>query len=160
MTTVWKSPDNVQRTPDSVACLLRHEPTNTLHERALIRVTEDDVDWRFADDNSELSHEWHILAWRDKDPIKDHEVSLTVSALLQAAIEFTGTQQLRARLAGIVVPMLKRADTLFDKDTRVQVAQVEAVLKACLHHAHTNSSRAKAREAIDNLQSIARKVEI
>jgi hypothetical protein len=31
----------------------------------LIRVDEDDVDWRTADDNSELSHDWSVKKWRD-----------------------------------------------------------------------------------------------
>jgi hypothetical protein len=41
-------------------------------------------------------------------PIKDHEIAATVNELTKVAQDFISSQQLRERIAGIVVPMLKR----------------------------------------------------
>ena len=40
--------------------------------------------------------------------MKDHEIASLVSAIVKAANDFAGTQQLRDRIAHLVVPALKR----------------------------------------------------
>jgi len=50
----------------------------------------------------------HWRAWFDNRP-KDHEIRETVNQLTAVAREFHATQQLRQRIADVVVPMLQRA---------------------------------------------------
>lgn len=42
-----------------------------------------------------------------QQPIKDHQIAQIVNQLRGIAIEFGGTQQLRERIAGVIVPVLK-----------------------------------------------------
>jgi hypothetical protein len=51
------------------------------------------------------------VAYRNKAPqdaAKDHEIAQAVNAIRDAAITYRDAQQLRERIAGIVVPLLKR----------------------------------------------------
>lgn len=50
-----------------------------------------------------------VGAQRAEVPLKDHEVAAVVNALRDIAVEFGQTQQLRERIANLVVPILKRA---------------------------------------------------
>jgi len=43
---------------------IQHWYTQGLQEAVLIRVREDEVNWRFADDKSELSPDWNVIMWR------------------------------------------------------------------------------------------------
>ncbi len=38
-----------------------HRDITQIHKAELKLVDEDDVTWRFADDNSELSYDWHVV---------------------------------------------------------------------------------------------------
>lgn len=62
------------------------------------------------------------LASRDETP-KDHEIARAVNTLRDIAIEFHGAQQLRERIARVVVPLLKRAS----RDEAAQQPQGQAV---------------------------------
>lgn len=46
-----------------VLCQLKHCHTGNMQEHRLIRVEEDDCSWRTADDRSELSYDWNVVAW-------------------------------------------------------------------------------------------------
>lgn len=46
-------------------CEIEHwsEEVTKVHIVTLLRVDEDDCVWRFADDHSELSYDWHVVAF-------------------------------------------------------------------------------------------------
>lgn len=44
-------------------CKLQHYKTKQIIEYELIKVTEDDCEWRTADDNSEISYNWDVVQW-------------------------------------------------------------------------------------------------
>jgi len=52
---------------DIVLGQLRHCTTKGLGEALLVRVAEDDVFWRTADDESEVSYDWDVVAYRAPD---------------------------------------------------------------------------------------------
>lgn len=45
-------------------CHVQHFQSKNIQEHLLNRVEEDDVDWRTADDNSELSYDWTVIKWK------------------------------------------------------------------------------------------------
>jgi hypothetical protein len=47
-----------------VLAQLQHWYTKGIREAILIRVHEDDVAWRTADDNSEISYDWNVVRWK------------------------------------------------------------------------------------------------
>lgn len=47
-----------------LATLKHHKPTIKTQEVEMVRVKEDDVSWRTADDRSELSYSWSVISWR------------------------------------------------------------------------------------------------
>lgn len=47
-----------------------------------------------------------------KSRIKDHEIAETVNTLRDIALEFRDAQQLRARIADVLVPLLKKGTPL------------------------------------------------
>lgn len=47
----------------TVHAKLQHWYTKSIIYAALIYVVEDDVNWRTADDMSELSHDWDVIGW-------------------------------------------------------------------------------------------------
>lgn len=49
----------------------------------------------------------HASQEQAQQPIKDHQIAQIVNQLRGIAIEFGGTQQLRERIAGVIVPVLK-----------------------------------------------------
>lgn len=48
-------------------CKLQHATTNNVQEHLLRKVDEDDVAWRTADDNSEVSYDWSVVEWFSAD---------------------------------------------------------------------------------------------
>jgi hypothetical protein len=46
-----------------VNATIEHWHTKGKRQAELIHVKEDDVSWRTADDNSELSYDWNVVAW-------------------------------------------------------------------------------------------------
>lgn len=46
-----------------VLCRLQHWHTENIKEHRLVRVAEDDVEWRTADGNSEVSYDWAVIEW-------------------------------------------------------------------------------------------------
>lgn len=38
-----------------------------MNKEEMIAVDEDDCNWRFIDDNSEMSYEWNVVYWEYKD---------------------------------------------------------------------------------------------
>jgi hypothetical protein len=61
------SSPNDKNLPDfavTVQCKVQHWHTKGIREVSLVRVPEDDCNWRTADDGSELSHDWSVVAWR------------------------------------------------------------------------------------------------
>jgi hypothetical protein len=44
-----------------------------------------------------------------QQPVKDHEIAQAVNSLRDIAIQFHATQQLRERIVGVVLPLLKRS---------------------------------------------------
>lgn len=50
-----------------VKCKMQHFHTKSIQEHLLIRVIEDDYDWRTADDNSEISHDWNVISWDNRN---------------------------------------------------------------------------------------------
>lgn len=62
---IWTNPAHKMPTVGAlVSCLLRHHSTGKILENQLRKVQESDVDWRTADDNSEIGYDWEIIAWR------------------------------------------------------------------------------------------------
>jgi len=49
-----------------VNATLQHWYTKGTQQADLVRVNEDDVTWRTADDNSELSYDWDVISWSEK----------------------------------------------------------------------------------------------
>lgn len=49
-----------------VLAVVQHFHTMGKRFYELVRVEEDDCSWRTADDNSELAHEWNVIAWVPK----------------------------------------------------------------------------------------------
>lgn len=47
-------------------CEIEHwsDEVMKVHVVNLVRVDEDDCSWRFADDHSELSYDWHVVAFK------------------------------------------------------------------------------------------------
>ncbi len=67
-----KAPRTAEAEPGTVVvAIIQHFHTQGKRVVELIRVDEDDCDWRTADDNSELAHEWNVVAWRDKNAVLD-----------------------------------------------------------------------------------------
>lgn len=48
-----------------VRAQVRHCTTKSVVAVLLVHVSEDDVSWRTADDLSELSYDWDVVAWQD-----------------------------------------------------------------------------------------------
>ena len=48
-----------------VLAKLQHCSSKATVETLLVHVKEDDVTWRAADDLSEISYDWDVVAWRD-----------------------------------------------------------------------------------------------
>lgn len=46
-----------------VNATVEHWYTKGRQQVELVHVDEDDCDWRTADDNSELSFDWNVVAW-------------------------------------------------------------------------------------------------
>lgn len=46
-----------------VLAKVQHWFTKNIKDAVLVRVDEDDLDWRFVDDHSELSYDWNVIAW-------------------------------------------------------------------------------------------------
>ena len=49
-----------------VVCIIRHFNTRVRIESILVRVKEDDVTWRTADDSSQLANDWEPIRWKEK----------------------------------------------------------------------------------------------
>jgi hypothetical protein len=50
-----------------VNATVEHWYTKGRQQVELVRVDEGDCDWRTADDNSELDHNWNVVEWTDLD---------------------------------------------------------------------------------------------
>lgn len=50
-----------------VRARVRHCTTKSVVTVLLVHVSEDDVSWRTADDLSELSYDWDVIAWQYRD---------------------------------------------------------------------------------------------
>lgn len=50
-----------------VVAIIEHFHTKSQRVYGLVAVDEDDCIWRTEDDNSELAHEWNVVAWVPKD---------------------------------------------------------------------------------------------
>lgn len=46
-----------------VLATCQHFHTKGTQQAVLVAVEESDVDYRFEDDNSELSYDWSVIAW-------------------------------------------------------------------------------------------------
>jgi len=46
-----------------VLAVIQHWHTQTKKHVLLKRVDDDDCDWRFAEGNAELSHDWNVVSW-------------------------------------------------------------------------------------------------
>jgi hypothetical protein len=58
-----KTTDALPPTGSLVKARLRHCHTKNVHEHYLVKVDEDDVDWRTADSKSEVAYDWDIIEW-------------------------------------------------------------------------------------------------
>ena len=47
----------------NVLAIVEHFHTKGQRYAVLYSVKEDDLNWRTVDDNSELSHDWDVIAW-------------------------------------------------------------------------------------------------
>lgn len=57
-----------------VTCVLRHSATGAVRSCRLIYAVEDDLNWRTADDHSELSYEYDVTHWwESKEEEESHE---------------------------------------------------------------------------------------
>ncbi len=67
MTQQW-TPTNeaLPEVGEVVQGLLRNDHNGHCCEHELVRVEEDDCLWRTADDHSEISYSWTVIAWREK----------------------------------------------------------------------------------------------
>ena len=64
---MWVNPlDRMPNVGHVVRCKVRNEDTQDTQEHDLIHVAESDQDWRTADDHSELSYDWTVIAWKDE----------------------------------------------------------------------------------------------
>jgi len=54
---------NLPETDEQVLCVLQHWYTKGKKTAVLFKVDEDDVDWRTADNNSEISYDWNVIAY-------------------------------------------------------------------------------------------------
>lgn len=60
----WISVKDEMPPPGSpVLCQLQGCFTGQVVEFELVHVKEDDCSWRTADDNSEVSYDWDVIAW-------------------------------------------------------------------------------------------------
>ncbi len=55
--------DNVDA-GDIVQVIIEHWNTKGTNEIILKKVDESDCDWRFTDDDSELSYDWNVTHWK------------------------------------------------------------------------------------------------
>lgn len=46
-------------------CRLKHCTTGEIQEERLVRVAEDDCEWRTAEGRQEVSYEWDVIDWED-----------------------------------------------------------------------------------------------
>ena len=61
----------------TVNATLQHFHTKNKRLAELIAVDEDDVNWRTADDGSELSHDWDVISWEYAgEETKERELNL------------------------------------------------------------------------------------
>jgi hypothetical protein len=62
---------NAPSTGASVKAKVQHWHTKNIRTETLKKVNEDDVEWRTADDNSELSYDWDVIEWFNDKKIKE-----------------------------------------------------------------------------------------
>ncbi len=55
--------NNVPVSGNTYNVTIEHWNTKTRKTIVLVKVEEDDCDWRFPDDNSELSYDWNVISW-------------------------------------------------------------------------------------------------
>lgn len=68
--------------------------------------------------------------------VKDHEIAQAVNELRDIAVTFHATQQLRERIAGVVVPLIRRAAPTRLSDEQVaEIGRRTAGLAWCLEFA-------------------------
>ena len=48
-----------------VHAVLKNCFTDSIQEATLISVDDSDCDWRFPEDNAELSHDWDVVFWQE-----------------------------------------------------------------------------------------------
>lgn len=68
---VQLSPDDKHTYPTPgmlVLCKIQHWYTKRIQEVDLVHVEEGDCSWRTADDLSELSFDYNVIAWSRKKP--------------------------------------------------------------------------------------------
>jgi hypothetical protein len=61
---VWiNTKDRMPVDGQAMLCRLKHCFTDKILEERLVKVDEDDCSWRTADDHSEISYSWDVIAW-------------------------------------------------------------------------------------------------
>jgi hypothetical protein len=55
--------DRMPVAEQTMLCRLKHCFTGNIVEERLVKVAEDDCSWRTADDRSEISYNWDVMAW-------------------------------------------------------------------------------------------------
>ena len=66
-TSYSKNTNELPKVGVPVFCQIQHCISKTIIEEELIYVIESDCSWKTADDHSELSYEWDVIAWRNKE---------------------------------------------------------------------------------------------
>lgn len=60
------SKDRMPVSEQTMLCRLKHFFTGKILEERLVKVDEDDCSWRTADDRSEISYSWDVVAWLEE----------------------------------------------------------------------------------------------
>lgn len=63
----WKEKEKIYGEPikgKTYLCKLQQCFSKEIVEEKLMWISEDDVAWRTADDNSEISYNWDVIEWK------------------------------------------------------------------------------------------------
>lgn len=58
-----KAKERLPATGAEVLCRLKHFKSDAVQEHQLVKVDEDDCEWRTADDRCEISYSWDVVEW-------------------------------------------------------------------------------------------------
>lgn len=109
---MWVNPhDKMPKVGQIVLCKVQHFHTNNIQEHELIHVDESDQDWRTADDNSELSYDWTVIAWKNTEQKETVDRAEHLEWCKKRALAYVDSGVVSQALASMTSDLGKHPDT-------------------------------------------------